>query len=117
MVPSLDAARPALAALDDPAQDAHVLAEPRPDELAVRVAPEPVHAEDLGLLLDRAAHPEPVPEVVAHVVAAKREHRHGIAAHDADLAGDRRRGLGAQRGRHVDAFLPTRRLDHQRHGR
>ena len=49
-----DALRAALAALDDPFQHAHVLAEARPDELAVRVAAEPVDAENLRRLLHRA---------------------------------------------------------------
>ena len=112
----LHALRAALAALDDPGEHAHVLAEARPEELAVRVAAEPVDAEDLRRLLHRAAHLQPVGEVVAHVVAAEGEHRHRVAAHHADLAGDRRGGLRAQRRRHVDALFPARRLDDQRHG-
>jgi len=38
--------RVALAALNDPLKHAHVFAEARPDELALRVAAEPVDAED-----------------------------------------------------------------------
>src|SRR5690606_29562752 len=70
------AAGATLAALDDPAQHAHVLAEPGPYEAAVRVAPEPVDAEDARRMPHGASHLQPVPEVVAHVVAAEGEHRH-----------------------------------------
>ncbi len=42
---ALDAERAAVRAIDDPLQDAKVLAEARPQEIAIRVAPEPVHAE------------------------------------------------------------------------
>ena len=49
--------RPAAAAdaLDHPLEHAHVLAVARPEELAVGVAAEPVHAEDLGRLATAAA--------------------------------------------------------------
>src|ERR1051325_9814291 len=67
----LHAAPAAEAALDYPLQHAHVLAEPGPDELAFFVAAEPVDAEDSRRLLHRAAHLQPVVEVVAHVVAAE----------------------------------------------
>src|SRR5436190_20658400 len=56
----LDAAPATLAALDDPLQHAHVFAEPRPDEFALGVAPEPVDAEDSRRVLDRATHLQPV---------------------------------------------------------
>ena len=42
------------AALDDPLQHAHVLAEARPEELAVGVLAEPVDAEDARRMRDRA---------------------------------------------------------------
>ena len=38
-----------------------------------------------GVSLRAALHLDPVPEVIAHVVAAERQHRHGIAAHLADV--------------------------------
>ena len=60
---------------------------------------------------------EPVLEVVAEVVAAERQHRERIAAHDADLADDRGGRLGGHRRRHVDAVRPVVRFGHQRHGR
>ena len=58
---------------------------------------------------------EPVLEVVAHVVAAEREHRHGIAAQHAGLA--RRRGSGFRRERRAekDAVLPVLRFVDERH--
>ncbi len=47
---------------------------------------EPVDHEDLRRVRDRRLHVQPVREVLAHVVAAEGEHRHRVAAHDADLA-------------------------------
>ena len=99
----------ALHAIDHPEEDAQVLAEAGPEEPAVRAGAEPVHVEDGGRTGELAAHVEPVLEVVGHVVAAERQHGHGIAAHDADLAGGgggrlrahggaRRRRRGPSRG-------------------
>src|SRR2546430_10530789 len=65
--------------LHDPLQHAHVLAKSRPDKSALRVAPKPVDAEDLRRILHSAAHVQPVSEIVAHVIATEREHRHLIA--------------------------------------
>src|SRR5713101_7540041 len=79
--------------LDDPLEDSHVLAVPGPEESPVAVAAEPVHAEDLRRIGQPRPEVEPVSEVVGHVVAAKRNHGHGIPPHDADLSGDGRRGL------------------------
>src|SRR5690606_5792465 len=76
-------------ALDDPLEDAGVLAESRPEELAVLVAPEPVDVVDpreLGRVV-LLADLDPVAEVVAGVVADERQHRHRIAADDTDLPG------------------------------
>src|SRR6185437_8925099 len=68
--------RPRLAgaALEDPLEHAHVLSEARPDEAAVRILSEPVHAEDPRRTRNGSAHLEPVPEVVAHVITAERQH-------------------------------------------
>jgi hypothetical protein len=58
-----------------------------PDELAGLVLAEPVHAEDLGQVVAHAfelvLHVQPVLEVVAHVVAAERQHGERVAAHHA----------------------------------
>ena len=59
-----------------------------------------------GGLRELLADVEPVPEVVAHVVAAERLHGHGVAAQDADLAGRRGRGLGRQGRAEERAVLP-----------
>jgi hypothetical protein len=42
----LDGVAAAVAAIEDPLQDAQVVAEPRPQEAAGRAGAEPVHAED-----------------------------------------------------------------------
>src|SRR6266702_3709085 len=74
--------------LDDPFQHPDVLAEARPDELALRVLAEPVDVEQprqlgrVGLLAER----EPVREVVTHVVAAERQHGERVVAQLADPA-------------------------------
>ena len=60
-----------------------------------------------GGCVERAAELEPVLEVVAEVIAAERQHRERIAAHDADLADDRRGRLRGHRRRHVDAVRPV----------
>ena len=65
--------------VDDPLEHAHVLAEPGPEEVAVVVTAEPVDAEDARRAGDVPSHVQPVGEVVAHVVAAERQHRHGVA--------------------------------------
>ena len=54
--------------------------------------------------------------VVAHVVAAERQHRHRVAAHDADAA--RRRGGGLRRHDRADkhAVLPVEGLVNERRG-
>src|SRR5690606_16265037 len=63
-------------ATDDPVDDARVVAEAGPQEAAVLAATEPVHLEDARSTIETqlAAHLQPVTEVVAHVVAAEREH-------------------------------------------
>src|SRR3954469_14606094 len=104
----------ALAALHYPLEDADVVAESGPEELAVLAGPEPVGAEDLRWRGELLAHVQPVAEVVAHVVAGEGKHGHRVAAQDADLAGRRRRRLGRQRGAEEDAVLPVARLEDER---
>src|SRR5579859_5691759 len=48
-----------LATLDDPLQDAHVLAVAGPDKFSIRVTSEPVDPEDLRHVRDRRAHFQP----------------------------------------------------------
>src|SRR3989441_11043162 len=74
--------------LDHPLEDAHVFAITGPEEAAVRVAAEPVDAEDAGRLRPTGPGGEPLAEIVGHVVAAERDHGHGITAHYPDLARD-----------------------------
>ena len=103
------------AALDDPLQNAHVLPESGPRKLAVRVGSKPVDIEYARRRLDRLPHRQPMGEIVADVVAAKRQHGKGIAAHLADFPRRSRGRLRAHRRRLVDAFFPAGRFDHQRH--
>ncbi len=62
-------------------------------------------------------HLDPVPEVIAHVVAAEGQHRHRVAAHLADRAGRGGRHLRAHRRADVDAGAPVEGLVDQRHRR
>ena len=103
-------------AIHDPLEHAHVLAEARPQEFAVVALAEPVDVEDARRRAQSALHLEPVTEVVAHMVAAERQHGHGIAAHDAHRAGGRGRGLRTHGGAHVDAGAPVEGLVDERHG-
>src|SRR6267378_5653237 len=88
------ALRAPLRPLDDPLQHAHVLGESRPDEPALRVAPEPVDAKDLRRMLHSAPHFQPVSEIVTHVIATEGKHRHRIAPHDTHFPGNRGGRLG-----------------------
>ncbi len=63
-----------MAAVHDPFEDAHILAETGPEEVAVFVFTEPIDVEDAGEMFDFLPHIEPVPEVIAHVIAAEGEH-------------------------------------------
>ena len=74
-----------VAAFHDPVDDAHVLAESRPEKFSVLVFAEPIHMEKARQVGEIAAHLEPVAEVGAHVVTAERQHRHRVAADFADL--------------------------------
>src|SRR2546421_124117 len=113
--------RAAVEPLEDPLEYPRVLAEPGPQEPAVIAAPEPVDVEDLrqlgGVAVGTLAHLDPVREVVAAVVPDERQHRHRIAAHDADLADRGRGGLRGEGGAEVHAVHPVARLCHQGDGR
>src|SRR4029453_6479941 len=87
----LDGARLPFDAVDYPLEDAHGVAEGGPDELALRVLPEPVHA--------------------------KRAHRERIAPNPAPLSHDRRRRFGVHGRGEVYTMRPVEGLGHERHGR
>ena len=112
----LDRGGLALDPLDDPLQDPAVLAEAWPQEATVVVAAEPVDVEDARHLrrVVLLAHLDPVVEVVAGVVADERQHRHRVAADDADLAGGGGGRLAREGRAHEGAVHPVARLGHQR---
>src|ERR1051326_8693259 len=91
----------AVSAIDDPLQNAHVFAEAWPHEFTVSVLAEPVHMEDPRRFGQAALHLDPVTEVIAHVIAAERQHRHGIAANLADGANNGRSGFRTHGGARV----------------
>src|SRR5665213_2144404 len=79
--------------IDNPLEHAHVLAATGPEKLPVLIFAEPVYMEDARRGTQRALHFDPVPEVVAHVITAKRQHGHRIAPDFANRAGSSRCGL------------------------
>ncbi len=91
----------------DPLEDAHVFAIAGPEEFAVFVFAEPVDVEDAGRGGESALHAEPVPEVVAHVVAAEGKHGHGVAADFAYGGAGGGGGLRAHGGSGVDSSGPV----------
>ena len=102
--------------VDDPLQDPAVLTEPWPQEATVVVAAEPVDVVDARhlRLVVLLAHLDPVVEVVARVVADERQHRHRVAAYDADLAGGGSGRLAREGRAHEGAVHPVTSLGHQR---
>ena len=106
----------AVDAVHDPFEHPHVVAEAGPDEFAVCIFAEPVHVEDAGRAAERALHLDPVAEIIAHVIAAERQHGHGIAA---DLADFSRRGGGHLRshgGADIYPGTPVESLVDERNG-
>src|SRR5262249_6576949 len=100
-------------ALHDPLEHADVVPVAGPQELPVGVAAEPVDAEDARRLHGAWAGGQPVPEVVAHVIATEREHRHRIATDHADLPGNGRGRFRAHRRAEEDAVRPVEGLEHE----
>src|ERR1700686_2378374 len=88
-----------VAAIEDPFQDAAGFAVSRPQELSFFLA-EPVHVKQFRQLrcFGERAYLEPVFEIVAHVVAAKRKHGHGIATQLSHFSSNGGSGLAAHRG-------------------
>ena len=107
------AAGATVAAIDNPFQDAHVLAKSRPQKLAVVILAEPVHRKYPWRMLDLAADLEPMIEVIADVVATERQHGKGITPHLADFVCRGSRCLGAHGRRHVDAVDPVEAFRHK----
>ena len=107
----------AVCAIHHPLQHAHILAIAGPQELAVGILQEPIHMKNPGCLTQAARHLDPMPEIVAHVIAAEGQHRHGVAAHLADGAGCGRGHFRSHRRAGINARAPIEGLIHQRHRR
>ena len=112
----LPGAHPAMDAVDDPLEDAHVLCVAGPEEAAVLVLAEPVDVEDARGDGERALHFDPVAEVVSHVVAAEGQHGHGVAADPACGRAGCGGGLRAHGCAGVDAGGPVEGLVDERDG-
>src|SRR4051812_9912154 len=100
---------------NDPFEYPHILAEPRPQEIPAFIFAEPVHVKDTRRHSERTLHGEPMAKVVAHVISAEGQHRHGIAAHLANCACRCRCRFRSHRCAYVDAGAPVEGLVHQRH--
>ncbi len=107
----------AVDAVDDPLEDPHVLAEAGPEVPAIGSFAEPVHSEDPGRIGKLPADVEPVIEVVGHVVAAERQHGHGVAANRADIAGGGGRRFRTHRRGEKNPVAPAKSLVNQRDNR
>ena len=79
------------AAINDPFEHSHVLAEARPEEFSILAFAEPVHVEDERRIGETFSDVHPMPEIIADVVSAEGQHRHRIAP---DFADSSRRGCG-----------------------
>src|SRR5205814_1177178 len=86
-----------------------------PKELAVCAATEPVDRIHARGLRHAVSHLQPMIEVIAHVVAAKRQHGKRIAPYLAHLAGGGSRGLRSHGRGGIDAIGPVERFVYERH--
>src|SRR5258708_37783942 len=75
------------ATVEDPFQHTHVVAKTRPKKFSRLPFAEPIHIKYEGRIRESFADVEPVPEIIADVVATEREHRHRIAPDLTDCAG------------------------------
>src|SRR5207302_10264741 len=104
----------AFATIDYPLLHAHVVAETGPEKFSARAFAEPVHVENKRRFGQPFPDREPVPKIIADVVAAEREHRHRVAPNLSDRAS---RGGGCFRrhgGAEINAVFPIKRLKHKR---
>ena len=94
-------------ALENPLQHSNVVSESRPDEFPLVLSAEPVDPENLRRMLEGLADFEPVPEVVAHVIAAEGKHGHRIAPKNSYLACGGGGGLRGERRSQECSVLPV----------
>src|SRR5271156_5143298 len=109
--------RPPTNPIDDPLENTHVLAISRPQKLPIRPLPEPVHMKHPRRSRQVPLHLQPMPEVVAHVVPAERQHSHRITPYLANRRSRSRRSLRAHRCPNIDPRRPIERLINKRHCR
>src|SRR5206468_1497401 len=81
----------ALAAVDDPLEHPHVVAETRPEKSPIGILAKPVYVKDERRIRQASTDLKPVPEVIAHAVSAKGQHCHRVTSH---LTNRARRGGG-----------------------
>src|SRR5437868_7770280 len=76
-----DCATGLLTAVDDPFEDAHIVAKTGPEKLPVHAFAEPVHVKDERRIGEARSDVEPVPKIIADVVSAEWKHCHRVAPH------------------------------------
>ncbi len=106
----------AFASLDDPLENAEVVAEAGPHEVAIIIKSEPVNVEDLGKIGSLGLHVEPMCKVVAHVVATEGKHSHRVSSYDTDCTGSCSGSLGSHDGTNKGTVLPVEGLIYERSG-
>src|SRR6266516_5154457 len=111
----LNRAPGSFAAMDDPFEHPHVLAETGPEKFPVRAFAKPVHVKNKRRIGEALSDLKPMPEVIADVVAAKWQHRHGITPNLANRSGCARGCFRSHRRAEINAVLPVKRLKHERH--
>src|SRR5262249_55987458 len=106
----------AIATIEDPLQNATVFAIAWPQVSAIFILTKPVHIEDSRQLGCFRLLPDfqPVRKVVSHVISAKREHGHGIAAKLSYLSGGSGGRLTAGGCAQERTMLPVEGLRDQR---
>src|SRR5581483_9400031 len=86
----------------------------RPEIFSLRAHAEPVDTENLRRILEPFSDSQPMSEVITHVVATEREHRHRVPPHNTDCTGGGCRCLRRHSCAEEDPMLPIERLVDER---
>ena len=103
----------ALTTLNDPTKHAHIFPKPWPSEPPVRIFTEPVNLKNVGSMLNKLAHLQPMLEIISNVVTTKRNHREWVSTDNTYLANNGSSRLRSHRGGLIDSILPIEGLNNQ----
>src|ERR1700722_5173413 len=101
--------------IDDPLENTHVFAISRPQKLTVFSLAKPIYMKDPGRSREITLHPQPMPEVVPHVIATEGQHSHWVAPNLPKGTSRGSRRLRAHRSPCIDPSRPIKRLINQWH--